>query len=406
MQTILDLIARVEGLSDRGVRVYDRRGRPRERHSWAEVCRRSRATGAGFLAAGCEPGGHVFLQLPNSFELIEGFLGAVAVGLTPCCLAPPRALGGLDAFRERMRHLLGAFPNSLLVAQPDIGDAAGTPFIPPPDPEHEGAIEVRTPDPESLAFIQLTSGSTLLPKAVRITHRALVANSAGICASGRGSGADTFLSWLPLYHDMGLVGSLFCALYLTSDLHLMQPESFLASPRTWLRAISELPGPTASMAPNFAYQTCVQKIPAEAVAELDLSRWRNAGCGAERVRAATLDAFAERFAPAGFRKESFVPCYGLAEATLAVTYGHGERIPPVDDGNVSCGRPIAETEIAIRDRDGKPLGEGEQGEVTVRSPSLCSGYAGGFHPSPIRDGWLYTGDRGYLRQGELYITGR
>ena len=413
-RTVLDLVARVAELEDRRVLVYDRRGRQLEGRSWAELSRRARATGARLLEAGLEPGDYVFLQLPNSFPLIEGFLGAIAVGLVPCCLAPPRALGGIETFQERIRSLSRLFPASMLVAHPEVGDAAGVPYCPPPevaaDDVGRGADSIDPepldPDPECLAFVQLTSGSSRHPRAVRISHRALVANVENICASCRGSETDAVVTWLPFYHDMGLVGSLFSALGLRSELHVMQPETFLARPRTWLRIISDVPRPVLSTGPNFAFQTCVDRISAADVSGLDLSRWRVAGCGAERVRVLTMDAFAERFAKAGFKKRSFVPCYGLAETTLAVTFGCGERTPRVDSGNVSCGRPIPETEVVIRGPEGEPLPEGEQGEITVKGPSLCSGYAGGEHPSPIRDGWLYTGDRGYLRASELYITGR
>ncbi len=413
MGTVLDLIAAAGDLPGRGVLVYDRRGREAGRRSYWDLVRRARATGAGYLASGLEPGGHVFLQLPNSLELVEGFLGAILVGLAPCCVAPPRALGGIQTFRQRIRVLLEQFPGARLVAQQDLGEAAEVPFLLPPTPETGGNDKTPTGTPhhvdaESMAFLQLTSGSTRRPRAVRISHRALLANVRDICASGRGDAADSFVTWLPLYHDMGLVGSLFSALALGSNLHLMQPETFVARPRLWLQAISDVPGETISTAPNFAFQLCVDRIGASEIPGLDLSRWRLAGCGAERVRPETLDAFAARFEAAGFRKESFVPCYGMAETTLAVTFGAGDRIPRVHDGNVSCGSPIPNTKVVIRDSDGSPLPEGVQGEITVQSESLCSGYAGDTAPDqgPIRDGWLHTGDRGYLRDGELYVTGR
>lgn len=407
MPAIQDLIARAEGVTDREVLVYDRRGRQLGARSWADISHRARATGRAFLDAGLAPGDHVFLQLSNSFPLIEGFLGAIAVGLVPCCLAPPRALGGLEIFRERLRALLRHFPRSLLVAAPEVGEASGIRYLPPPDPTGHVALGSMTAaPPEALAFIQLTSGSTWQPKAVRISHGALVANVHNTILASKSDENDCLVSWLPLYHDMGLVGTLLCGLTLGAEVRLMQPETVLARPATWLRVISDSASTTSSVAPNFAYQTCVQKISAEEVSQLDLSRWRIAGCGAERVSATTLAAFAEHFEPAGFRRESFLPCYGMAETTLAVTFGAGDRLPVIDGDHVSCGLPIPGTEIVIRSAGGEPLPDGEQGEVTVRGPSLCSGYSGGDYPSPVRDGWLYTGDRGYLRAGELYITGR
>jgi fatty-acyl-CoA synthase len=404
MRTVLDFLAVVAEVSDRHVFVHDRRGRRVGEWSYRDLVSRARKTGASYLASGLEPGDHVFLQLPNSLELLEGFLGAILVGLVPCCLAPPRALGGIETFKERIRSLLEQFPGGRLVAHADVGEAAGVPFLLPEQSGREAPVRSDVA-PDSLAFVQLTSGSTRHPKAVRISHQALLANVQGICTSGQTGRSDSVVSWLPLYHDMGLVGGLFCSLGMGANLYLLQPETFLARPRIWLQTISDVPGPTIGIAPNFAYQACVDRISGDGLQGLDLSRWRLACCGAEKVRAEMLDAFAQHFAPVGFRKESFVPCYGMAEATLAVTFGAGGRIPPVDDGNVSCGRPVPQTEVVIRDAEGNPLAEGEQGEITVRSESLCSGYAGS-DENPIREGWLLTGDRGYLRDGELYITGR
>src|SRR5690606_39094660 len=156
------------------------------------------------------------------------------------------------------------------------------------------------------------------------------------------------VGWLPLYHDMGLVGILLGPLLTGADVILLRPDTFLARPETWLRAISDAPGDVMNSAPNFAYRHCVESIPEERVAELDLGRWRVAGCGAERVREETLRAFAERFAPAGFRASSFVPCYGMAEATLAVTFDASGREPRVVRGHVSCGRPLPDTEVVVR----------------------------------------------------------
>lgn len=412
MKTIVDLIADLDNAPQSKVFVYDRRGQSNEECSYAELCGRARAVGAHYLEQGFEPGEYVFLQLTNSIELIEGFLGAIIVGLIPCCLASPRSLGGTKGFRERMHSLARSFPDSRLIAHEDVGKMAGIPYSTPLDvatidlTQGDALAPLILADPNSLAFVQLTSGSTHRPKAVRISHRALMSNAKNICA-GLTRGADSVVSWLPLYHDMGLVGCLLCPLYLHIDIHLMQPETFLTRPEMWLRRISDIPGPSISNAPNSAYQSCVQRIRDAEVEKLDLSRWRIAGSGAERVRAETLAAFADHFAPAGFRSDAFVPCYGLAETTLAVTYGYGGTVPNIDAGHVSCGRPISETEVEIRDAKGNVLAEGEAGEITVRSESLFSGYAGhDDHPSPIQDGWLRTGDRGYLKDGELYVTGR
>jgi len=405
-RTIIDVIARLADAPDRMFYVYDRRGRRVHEQSYPELARRARAMAAKF---DCEPGQIVFLQLPNSQVLVECLLGAIIAGLVPCCLAPPRALGGIETFQERMQLLLRTFPESRLVTREDVGSLAGVPYsVPPEVSSDDPPASLPEVDSEAIGFLQLTSGSTRHPKAVRISHRALVANVLAFCESAHRTTPEreTFVSWLPLYHDMGLVGNLFASLVMRNHLHLMPPDAFLARPLTWLRIISEATEAVIATAPNFAYQECVRRISAEQVETLDLSRWNLACCGAERVRSETLDAFADHFAPAGFSRESFVPCYGMAEATLAVTFGAGGRIPPVHDGNVSCGHPVPGTRVVIRSLDGDPLPDGDQGEITVTGSGLCSGYAGSEHASALRDGWLHTGDRGYLREGELYVTGR
>jgi acyl-CoA synthetase (AMP-forming)/AMP-acid ligase II len=407
MNTLFDLVQRMESRTDRTVRVYDRRGRVAEARSQAALAARARVVGAELLAAGCAPGQHLFLQLPTSHALLETFLGAVLIGAVPCVLAQPRALGGIEAFRERLARLFSTFPGSRLIAAEDVGDESGLPYLLPPEPtDATKPVALATGSAGALAFIQLTSGSTHAPKAVRISHGAVCANAAAIQAASGTTAEHDAVGWLPMYHDMGLVGIFLGSLWIGCDLTLLRPETFLARPVTWLRAISEASGEAVSSAPNFAYRHCVDSIRESAVRELDLSRWRVALCGAEAVRASTLRAFTERFAPAGFRETSFVPCYGMAEATLAVTFTADDQPIRTHAGNVSCGPPVPETSVVIRGASGEALEEGEEGEITVRSPSLCDGYAGDGHPSPIRDGWLYTGDRGYLHDGELFITGR
>lgn len=408
MNSVIELLASRESSHRAGITVYDRRGNAVEKKTYGEIVAEARRLASQFAAWKHTPGSPLFLQLPNSLKLVESFLAAIIAGLRPCCLAPPRALGGTEVFQERMRLLLEQFPTGHLVTPANVGETAGVPFVEPPEADPSAELHpLPEIDPEEIAFLQLTSGSTRLPKAVRISHRALLANVIGINQSAEmDEFEDEAVSWLPLYHDMGLVGVLFVSFYGGFDLHLMQPDTFLARPLRWLQLLSQCKGRAMSTAPNSAYQACVQKVSPEQAAELDLSGWRLAGCGAERVRPETLQAFADHFAPAGFREEAFVACYGLAESTVAVTFGAGGRKLPVDDANVSCGFTIPEAEVVIRDSEDNPVDEGTSGEITVRGPSLFSGYAGAEAENPIRDGWLHTGDRGYVRDGELYVTGR
>ncbi|MEZ6187332.1 MAG: AMP-binding protein [Planctomycetota bacterium] len=411
MKTVLDLIENLSQETAAGITEHDRRGKASLTRPYAEVVARARRIGAAFLEAGVQPGDPVFLQLPNSIQLVECFLGAILAGALPCCLAPPRALGGIEAFQARIAGLFSAFPRAHLVADDETGERSGQRFLLAPDPADDApACPPREADPEDVAFLQLTSGTTQSPRGVQISHRALLANARGICHGGRASPRDAYVSWLPLYHDMGLVGLGFCAWYSRAPLYLFRPETFVARPLVWLQTIASLKDHRViSTAPNFAYQHCVNALPAEKLAGsgLDLSPWRLAGCGAERVRPETLAAFNERFRPHGFPRNAFLPCYGMAEATLAVTFTLLDGEPREVDGHVSCGWPVLDTEVVIRDDAGNPLPDGVDGQITVRGPGLCSGYTGDANvPQPVQDGWLQTGDRGHLRDGELFVTGR
>ena len=407
MESAIDIVRGLAGRADAGITTYDRMGRKRFHRSYDELHGRARAMGAALRAAGVGPEEVVFLQLPNGVELVECFLGAIVAGARPCCLSPPRALGGLETYQRRLQWLIEAFPGSHLIAEEATGSRSGQDYFAPPELAADAAVlELPAVAAHDIAFLQLTSGTSRAPKAVRISHGALAANALGILESGRHRDGDGFVSWLPLYHDMGLVGMLVCALAGASPMHLLRPETFAARPLTWLRTLADLPGTGITTAPNFAYQHCVDTLGPEALAGLDLSRWRVAGCGAERVRPQTLEEFSALCAPAGFRPEAFVPCYGMAEATLAVTFESRDAPPVVRDGTVSCGGPLPETEIVIRGPDGQARTDGAVGEITVRSPSLCSGYTGAEEQPPVRDGWLHTGDLGFLCDGALYVTGR
>lgn len=436
-RTLFGCIPAMATRMDRGITGYDRRGRAAPMRPWAEVG--PRATTIAWhlhrsLADSPAPAGGpngkrvVMLQLPNSATLLEHFFGAIGAGMLPMCLAPMRALGGVDAFRSRIESLRGAFPGALLVADQEHGAAAGGEFLEPLDPGAMGAepgaaaeegLPTQEPDPEDIAFLQLTSGSTHTPKAVQISHRAAWAQIHGIRDALRLPGDCAGVTWLPLYHDMGLVGCTLLPAMLGVDLHLFRPETFLSRPLAWLKAVSDLKQPVLNSAPDFALRHCVERVPQEQVGSLDLSNWYWLGCGAERVRPETLAAFSAHFRDSGFKEVAFGPCYGLAEATLAVTI-HPPGEPILErDGQVGCGPPLPDTEIRICSPEGALLGPGQQGEVQLRCPSLFSGYTGfsgtgtdqpeALGPGAVGidpDGWLHTGDRGFLRDGELFLTGR
>jgi len=251
------------------------------------------------------------------------------------------------------------------------------------------------------------------PKGVAISHRNLAANigaingPAGLACSGTDSG----VSWLPLYHDMGLVGMALGALYCGRPMVLMTPSTFVKRPIEWLRAIARHRA-TVSFAPHFGYDLCVRRVKAPDLVGLDLSSWRVAGCGAEPIHAATLAAFAEAFRPAGFRATSFLPCYGLAEHVLAATFAPRGRDLRVDRRSgadlVSCGVPLPGHRVRIVEATGDDAAAGTIGEIALSGPSVMAGYYRDETKTAetIRDGWLHTGDLGYLSDGELFVCGR
>jgi acyl-CoA synthetase (AMP-forming)/AMP-acid ligase II len=292
------------------------------------------------------------------------------------------------------------------------------------------APPLRSPVPPSLsaiALLQFTSGSTAAPKGVVLTHDNLAANTSAIASVLNLSATDVGVSWLPLYHDMGLIGMLLAAIYGCVDLVIMSPTLFLKRPTKWLEAISAYRG-TISFAPNFAYDLCLRRVKPSQIDALDLSSWRVAGCGAEPIRPDTLRAFADHFKSTGFRESAFVPSYGLAEHSLAVTMApNGVKVDEVDSIRlvrdsravpaapgassvrvVGCGRPLAGHAVRIVDEEGRELPERHIGRIVASGPSVMSGYFNepGATAETLRSGWLQTGDLGYVAGGELFVCGR
>src|SRR5262249_19285642 len=270
--------------------------------------------------------------------------------------------------------------------------------------------------PSDPVFLQFTSGSTAAPKGAVVTHRSLVAN--GSCMLGEGLGGagsdDVGVSWLPLYHDMGLIGFVLAPLVGLIPIVFIPTLQFVKRPVLWMEVIHKHRG-TLTFAPNFAFARVTKRASEADLARWDLSCLRVVGCGAEPINAGTMRAFVARFEKSGLKPEVLLPCYGMAEATLAMTFvGLDERIK-VDAGpegtaeNVSCGKPFPGHEIGIFDDDGRRLGEREVGEIRFRGPSVAGGYFR--NPEATRqtfgaDGWLRTGDLGYVAGGDLYISGR
>ncbi|HEV2852389.1 MAG TPA: fatty acyl-AMP ligase [Thermoanaerobaculia bacterium] len=434
-ETLLDWLAGAGRHPEGGLRFLDRHERETW-FGWAEVRERALAVSGGLQALGIRPGDRVALVFPTSIEFFESFFGALLAGAVPVPLYPPVRLGRMSEYLERtarmlersgarlvladsrVRRILG---QAIAAAKPDLGcrTVADLP---------KAAAEPGPVDLSDLALVQFSSGTTVDPKPVALSHRA-VAAQAGIL---NGFWRDTeelrhsCVSWLPLYHDMGLIGCVFPALARDATLTLIGPELFVARPALWLRALSRYRG-TISPAPNFAYSLCVTRVSDAEMAGMDLSGWRTALNGAESVAPSVLRAFCDRFARWGFRPEALTPVYGLSEAALAVTFSDLDRpfrtgrfdredlsreglAREAPDGReiASVGRPVPGFRLRILDEAGNDLPEGRVGRVWIAGPSLMDGYLGDPDATAraLRDGWLDTGDLGFLHEGELFLTGR
>ena len=421
----------------RGVAIFDSRGRRHERRTYPDVLDSVRQAAGRWIALGLEPGDRVLVAQPTSWAWFEAWMGALFVGALPVAMARGSAMGAAEAHQQKVESVVARLGAKHAVVSdgfrrtvqasglaPQTAEVAITPE------ELAGLAPKKVPvvsvEPEEIAFLQLTSGSTGTPRAVRIPHRAALHNShANDVAIGHPHGApthqwaDSMVSWLPLNHDMGLVGCLLLSMYGGFDLWLFEPGSFLARPRIWLEHLGAH-GTAFTPAPNFGYQLCLERMTPEQRKGLDLSFWHDAMTGAEMIRPETVAGFCEAFEPYGFRPEAFRPCYGLAEGTLAVTFDHqgnGVRTRPLPksaasgmglDEVVCVGQPIVDTEVRITTPTGRVLPEGEIGEIRVAGPSIFAGYYNDPESTAecLIDDWLVTGDLGFLHRGELYITGR
>ncbi len=382
--------------------------------TYAELDRRARSI-AGVLAAAHPVGERVLLLLQPGPDFVAAFFGALYAGLVAVPCPPARGRRGHARVAGVIRDctpaaLISDFPLSDTLGVPHAivaGEAMGLP----------GARRLREQHEHLPAFLQYTSGSTGDPKGVVVSHGQLGLNEAAICAAFGHDPSSVIVGWLPLHHDMGLVGNLLQPLYLGVPGVLMAPEHFLEAPIRWLRAVDRYRA-TTSGGPDFAYALCLRRTRPQDRAGLDLSSWRVAFNGAEPVRAETMAGFAEAFAPHGFRSEAFFPCYGLAEATLFVSggpVGRGARVGHAEDGRVAvdCGAPAMETRVAAVDPEsGVQLADGVVGELRVQGPSVASGYWGRAEAPAFsgqvegRGRWLCTGDLGFLRRGAVHVTGR
>jgi amino acid adenylation domain-containing protein len=395
--------------------------------TFGELCRRVH-TLADHLARQGGPGERALLLFPPGLDYVTALLACFCSGVVAVPAYPPRAARGLPrvlslANDSRPRLVLGtpAVLGRLRAWSEGARVLADSLWMSPDDAPalDDSAGWWDAPGANDLALLQYTSGSTGDPKGVLLTHGNLLANSERIHRRFGMVARREVVSWLPPYHDMGLIGGILQPLYAGVPATLMSPFAFLQSPVRWLRAISGRRG-VVSGGPSFAYELCLRKVSAERRRELDLSGWEVAFNGAEPVRAETLERFSAAFAEQGFRRQAFYPCYGLAEATLMVTGGEPGRLPPVETLEarpvVGCGGSLDGQEVAVVGPESlTPCAPGEVGEIWVQGPSVGGGYWGRPELSAStfrarlagRDGeWLRTGDLGFLRGGELFVTGR
>ncbi|TVQ94602.1 MAG: fatty acyl-AMP ligase [Deltaproteobacteria bacterium] len=416
-----------------GLRFLDRRERP-TLLDWAEVHRRARAAAGTLQRKGVQAGDRVAIILPTAPSFTDAFFGCQLLGAVPVALYPPVRLGRLEAYHAQTAGMLRCAKARLLITEPRIHRLLGqtlarfSPSLGTLDAttlSQGPTASITTSHPHDLAMIQFSSGTTRDPKPVGLTHAQVLAQTFALIDEVLSTGPASSragVSWLPLYHDMGLIGCIFPALCLGASLTLLPPELFLARPAAWLRAISDYQG-TVSPAPDFAYRLCVQRISEAELDGLDLSSWSLALNGAEPVRPSTLRAFSERFGRCGLRATALTPVYGLSEAALAVTFSEAAappriltcdpdalaegRVVPGPEGVeiVSVGRPVPGFSLEVRDPHGEVLPPRRVGKLWARGPSIMEGYLDR-DDQPLEDGWLDTGDLGFVHDGELYIAGR
>jgi acyl-CoA synthetase (AMP-forming)/AMP-acid ligase II len=430
------LLSRADG---REALIFQRGDMTLERVNGAELLDRAQRAAATLRGNGVQPGDHVLLMLTAQSDFIDVFLGAIWADAVPVPLFPPIFSTRPEDFVANFAEIAATSGAHVLIASEDIvskmagfTERLGGNFRILSHSSANFSDERLDKEPTreltDLALLQFTSGSTGTPKGVALSHANVLANVQAIGRAVQINADDTGVSWLPLYHDMGLI-SLLTTLYWGGRVVVLSPLDFARDPGIWLRSISEHGG-TLSPAPNFAFRRCL-RIADEDLAGLDLSTWRVAFNGAEPVDPDTVNQFTRRFAAYGFRRSTLYPVYGLAEHTLAVSFpslGQGPRFDTVNRNHlassgvagtvptdhpdavsfVSVGKPLEGVSVEIHDEQGLLLPEGQVGEILVKSASVMTGYFENETATEdaISDGWLKTGDLGYLKDGMLYITGR
>ena len=429
-----------------GVTFYNARGEQLSALSWREVRERAHVVARKLIGAGFARGERLLITADTWPGFFDTFFGAQYAGLLPVPVSIPVGIGGKEAYLDQLRRQFAA---SGAVAAVGIDDLAG--FLAEAAGEFpalrlhggmeaiealpEKPVDLRPLGPADQCYIQFSSGSTRHPHGVQITQAALMANLAGIVgpAGLDVSLGDRAVSWLPLYHDMGLIGFLMSPLAAQMSVDYLTPRDFARRPMQWLNLISRNRA-TIAYSPSFGYDLAVRRGAMQMPDDLDLSTWRVAGIGGDMVRPDVLDRFVETFAAKGFDRSAFLPSYGMAEVCLAITFsahgtgartdsvdraalGGAQRAEPAADPQdseqsrrfVVCGKVLPGHRLEVRDEAGTPLADRQVGRIFVKGPSIMPGYlddAAATEAVLSDDGWLDTGDLGYFLDGEIVVTGR
>jgi len=412
--------------------------------SWNTLFEESIRRAAQLKRAGFQKGERLLLVLPEGEDFVPTFFGALWAGVIPVPVYPPMSLGKLSTYVDTLAAIMAVAkpkyvctPKKLetllwpaLSRTPSVQGVLSAEMLRAAATSEERMEKPEEVLPEDICFLQFTSGSTATPKGVEVTHANLLANCKAIMVDGlQCREGDLTVSWLPLYHDMGLIGFVISTALYDVPSVLLSTSSFIRNPALWLEVMHRKRGSIA-FAPNFAYALTSKRLRPEALERFDLSCVRVFGCGSEPINPNTLREFASKLAPARLAPTALLPCYGMAEHTLAISFvGLQEEMrtqlidktlyasqqfakPPIGDVEtvefVSCGKAFPGHEMAIVDTEGKPLEERKIGEVWLKGPSVARGYFE--NPEATKatfgDGWLKTGDLGFLAEGEIYITGR
>jgi fatty-acyl-CoA synthase len=428
---------------DTGSNFYTGRGAIYASLTYRELRTEAIALAHKLLGLGLNKGDRVALVAETNPDFIRFFYACQYAGLIPVALPASVKVGAHCAYVAQLKQLLHASDAEIGVASEgyltflqEASEGLSMRMVGAPEDFHAlpgDEKPLQQAAPEDISYIQYTSGSTRFPRGVVIKHHTAMANLEGIVVHGMEmNGSDRLMSWLPFYHDMGLVGFVLAPMAAQLSIDYLDTREFAMRPRQWLSLMTQTRA-TISFAPSFGYDLCARRVRPSDVETYDLSNWRAAGIGAEMIRPQTLEHFAEMMEPAGFNRLAFLACYGMAECTLGVSFSplnqgftthyidadhlsdhHEVQLLDEDDTQgrgrhfVNCGIPMPSFEVEVRD-DNKVLEDWQSGVIYLRGPSVMSGYfnlAEETNHALCEDGWLNTGDIGYLVDGALTITGR